>query len=154
MIQRRRGSMSASTVKWGARASGVLALGASLIVLSACGSDDSSDSDSAATGATSTASAGSDQVAEAKASVEKFKADKDFVGPGSGPEGVKGKSITVIACPLANEGCTKAAKAVETAGELLGWKVNIVDGQGIPQASSAAMKQAIAAKTEGRSEER
>jgi ribose transport system substrate-binding protein len=141
--------MSASTVNWGARASGVLALGASLIVLSACGSDDSSDSDSAASGATSTASAGSDQVAAAKASVEKFKAEKDFVGPGSGPEGVKDKNITVIACPLANEGCTKAAKAVETAGKLLGWKVNIVDGQGSPQASSAAMKQAIAAKTEG-----
>jgi ribose transport system substrate-binding protein len=143
--------MSVGTVKWGARASGVLALGASLIVLSACGSDDSSDSDSAASGAaqTSTASGGNDEVAAAKASVEKYKADKDFVGPGSGPEGVKNKSITVIACPLANEGCTKAAKAVKDAGSLLGWKVNIVDGQGSPQASTAAMKQAIAAKTEG-----
>src|SRR3954468_3242975 len=126
MIQLRRGSMSASTATWGARASGVLALGASLIVLSACGSDDSSDSDSAASGAAQTSTAsGGDEVAEAKASVEKFKADKDFVGPESSPEGVKNKSITVIACPLANEGCTKAAKAVKTAGELLDWKVNI-----------------------------
>jgi ABC-type sugar transport system substrate-binding protein len=142
--------MSTSTVKWGARASGVLALGASLIALSACGSDDSSSTDSAGSGAaTSTASAGSDDVAQAEASVTKYKADKDFVGPESSPPGVKGKSITVIACPLANEGCTKAAKAVKTAGGLLGWKVNIVDGQGSPQASTAAMKQAIAAKTEG-----
>lgn len=156
MFGSRQGAVSETRVARSWRAFVLVGLTVPVLALAACGSSDDSGSTSESSGSTgaaattpATTTSEDTTVADAQAAVEEFKSDKPFVGPGSGPRGVRGKSITVIACPLANEGCAKAANAVKNAGAQLGWKVNIVDGQGSPQAATAAMKQAVAAKTDG-----
>jgi ribose transport system substrate-binding protein len=88
-------------------------------------------------------------VAKAEEMVAEFQEEKPFEGPSSSPEGVKGKSITVVACPLEVEGCSVTANSVKEAASHLGWNTKIVDGKGTPQASTAGVEQAIAEGTDG-----
>ncbi len=46
-----------------------------------------------------------------------------------------------MTCPTA--GTTRSSKAVEEAAGVIGWKVNVYDGQGTPQGNTDAMNQAI-----------
>ena len=100
-------------------------------------------------GLASGAGAATPTVAKAQAAVKTYMGTKPFQGPTTAVKAVKGKKVTVVACPLANEGCLKAANAVKDAGKLLGWSVTLVDGKGDPAATAAAMAQAIAGKTDG-----
>lgn len=121
------------------------------VLLVACGDsgDSTTSSDASATAQESGGSSGGNDVAEAEAAVIKFQEEENFVGPASSPKGVNGKNVTAITCPLEVEGCSVVADSVKEAGAHLGWNVKIVDGKGLPQASTAAMEQAIAEGTEG-----
>jgi ribose transport system substrate-binding protein len=65
--------------------------------------------------------------------------------PASAPKPQAGKSVWVIACALAAEGCAAPARAAQKAGTAIGWHVTVADGKGDPSAESAAIRTAIAA---------
>jgi ribose transport system substrate-binding protein len=60
-----------------------------------------------------------------------------------------GKHIVAIECSALGVGCVQAANAAEEAGAVLGWNVNVVNGQGDPSVWSSAVQNAVAAKVDG-----
>ncbi len=130
-------------------------LGALVIafVVAGCGSSSSSSSSSSETSAGSTESAesgesseGGSDVAEAEAFVEK--AEEEVTGgvPTSSPPVAKGKSVVLIPCAAAAEGCSEPMDGAAEAAKVLGWKSRTIDGKGTPADEEAAIEQAIALK--------
>lgn len=67
-----------------------------------------------------------------------------FTPPSTGPTAQKpGATIAFVAGDLSNGGHNTVSKAVEEAAGVIGWKVNVYDGQGTPQGNTDAMNQAI-----------
>lgn len=72
-----------------------------------------------------------------------------FKGSATGPKAAKGKTIAVIICGAAAEGCVRIGNGVKEAGKALGWTVKTLDGQNQPSAFRATMLQAISEKVDG-----
>lgn len=85
-------------------------------------------------------------VAEAKARVEAAKAEVRGAAPDSGPPVQRGKSVVLIPCSIASEGCAVPAKGAEEAAKAIGWKTKIIDGKDTAATQNAAVRQALALK--------
>lgn len=112
-----------------------------VVGLAACGSS----------GGTSTGG-GNDSafVAKATAASQQSTAQQTtWNGPTSGPKGQSGKSVVVVSCDQTNQVCKAWASAVQSAGQVLGWKVTTIDGQGTPTGWQGAINQATALKPDG-----
>lgn len=105
--------------------------------VTACGS-----SEQQADGAGSAAAV----VAESKARVEAAKADVRGRAPESGPRAQPGKSIVLIPCSVASEGCAVPAKGAEEAAKAIGWRTKIIDGKDTAATQNSAVRQALALK--------
>ena len=70
-------------------------------------------------------------------------------GPTSGPAGMPGKNVVIVAGDLRNGGHTGVANGAAEAAKALGWTTRIIDGQGTVAGVSSAMSQAIALKPDG-----
>ncbi len=89
-----------------------------------------------------------DIVAASKAMVAtSLSAAKGFTPPATGPKAQQpGSKIAFVAGDLSNGGHNATSKAVQEAAKVIGWTVNVYDGQGTPQGNRDAMTQAITAK--------
>ncbi|MFI9048322.1 substrate-binding domain-containing protein [Streptomyces sp. NPDC053427] len=89
-------------------------------------------------------------LARAKAAVRHSEqTDSARNGPASGPKAVSGKTIVYVAQTMTNPGVAGAAKGVEEAANVIGWRVRVIDGQGTPAGIQAAFSQAIALRPSG-----
>ncbi|ARF53837.1 substrate-binding domain-containing protein [Streptomyces gilvosporeus] len=70
-------------------------------------------------------------------------------GPALGPKATSGKDIVYVAQTMTNPGVAGAAKGVQEAARVIGWKVRVIDGQGTPAGIQAAFSQAIALRPSG-----
>src|SRR5438105_2236528 len=126
---------------------GVAAAAAMVVGVAACGSSSSSSSSGSSSsggGAAVTAFAQKAQSTAAQAS-----AKQTAMPPATGPKAVAGKSIFVIPCAMAAEGCAGPAREAMTAAGKIGWHATLIDPQGDPTKQAAAIQQAIAAKADG-----
>ncbi len=91
-----------------------------------------------------------DFLAQAKATV-KAATEKSgkWDGPTSGPAGMPGKNVVIVAGDLRNGGHTGVANGAAEAAAALGWTTRVIDGQGTVAGVSSAMSQAIALKPDG-----
>lgn len=69
--------------------------------------------------------------------------------PADGPKAAKGKTVYVIACILAAEGCARESRTAVTAAEAIGWTVKLIDTGSVPAKMADAVAQAINAKADG-----
>jgi ribose transport system substrate-binding protein len=74
---------------------------------------------------------------------ERTAAQTSWKGPTQAPTPVKGKTIGIIPCGLAIEGCARLARGAEEAAKAIGWTPVVVDGQGNPQAIQTGMDSLI-----------
>ena len=72
-----------------------------------------------------------------------------FEGPTSSPPIAKSKTIAVILCAAAAEGCQRIGNGVKDAAAALGWTVKMIDGQGQASIYNSAMLQAVTQKVDG-----
>ncbi len=128
---------------------GLGVLVASALAASGCGSSGSSSSASGSPSSTSSAtvaaSSGAGFLQTAQANLAQDYKGTDRALPSSAPKPQPGKSVWVIACALAAEGCAAPARAAQQAGQAIGWHVTVADGKGDPTAENDAVRTAIAA---------
>jgi len=60
-------------------------------------------------------------------------------GPTSAPKPLTGKTIGIVPCGLAIEGCAREANGAAEAAKTLGWTPIVVDGLGTPQGAQQAI---------------
>lgn len=125
---------------------------AATLVLTACGGGGSSSS-STEGGETSTASEESSE--ESSEEPEEIQVDEKFFNgelsdpvPTEGPKAESGKTIWFSNCQ-AYVGCQRFAEGVESAAEVLGWKLHVVDDKADPTTGISIIKQAVSAKADG-----
>jgi ribose transport system substrate-binding protein len=70
-------------------------------------------------------------------------------GPTTGPKAASGKTIVYVAGDLRNGGTSGVADGVKEAIAAIGWKLQVIDGQGQVSTRTAALNQAIALKPDG-----
>lgn len=122
---------------------GVLLSGMTLVA-SACGGSSGSTSSTSATSSADNAT--SANLATFQAQLQKFYKGTFTAPPTSAPTPPKNVSLWIISCGQASQGCSAPVAAAKTAAQLLGWKVNVFDGNfGIGDAYDAGLRQAIAA---------
>lgn len=134
------------------RAWALAAFGCFILVLAIAGCGSSSDSSSSSTpsGGSETseteASGSGSVVEEAEAAVAE--AEKKVTGgvPKSSPPVAKGKTVVLIPCAAAAEGCSQPMEGAAEAAKVLGWSSRTIDGKGTPADEAAAIEQAIALK--------
>lgn len=132
-------------VNWRRGALGLGALGV-LAAAAACGGGTSATT----AGATSGTATTKEQLAAASTLVEQASAAVTDVGaPTSSPPVAKAKSIVVIPCSYAAEGCKRSADAVVEAAGVLGWKAQIIDPAGDPDKMRSAVETAVRLKADG-----
>lgn len=68
--------------------------------------------------------------------------------PSTGPAPVTGKTVVIIPCGAAVEGCARPARSTEEAAKTLGWNATIVDPAGAGGAS-AAIQRAVSSGANG-----
>jgi ribose transport system substrate-binding protein len=68
--------------------------------------------------------------------------------PMSGPKLVHGKTVVIIPCAMAAEGCARPARGVEEAAKLVGWNPVLIDGAGDPSKMANAVQRAISIKAD------
>ena len=120
---------------------GAMAVGALLVVstAAACGGA-SGDSTSGASGDGTTQA----QLDAAKQVVDTASAAITEVNaPTASPPVATGKSVVVIPCSYAAEGCKRSADAVVEAAGALGWKAQMIDPAGDPEKMRSAVETAI-----------
>lgn len=113
---------------------------------------DNTSSDGSTTDGSATDGAGSDDVvANAKALVEaSVKATEGFTPPTGGPTAqAPGAKIVYVASDLTNGGINAVAQGVQEAAEVIGWTVDVLDGQASAQGRTVALSQAIALQPDG-----
>lgn len=116
------------------------------LTVAACGSDDSA-SDEATTAAAGATGTGQAEAMKVLAAAE---APKDtWMGPTSAPTPATGKTIGVMPCGKAIEGCERQSRGVVEAAKVLGWKTVQLDPQFDPQKTTAAMNTFITQKVDG-----
>ncbi|MBX6321811.1 MAG: substrate-binding domain-containing protein [Rhodospirillaceae bacterium] len=87
---------------------------------------------------------------EVKAEVVRFAGPQsDWRGPTSSPKPLPGKHIAYLANDAQNDATQEWAKAVQEAGEKIGWQTTIIDGHGSPVGWQQGFNQAIALKVDG-----
>jgi ribose transport system substrate-binding protein len=70
-------------------------------------------------------------------------------GPRTGPAGVTGKTIAIIAEDLRNGGILGVAQGVSEAAKVMGWDVKVFDAAGIPPGRDMAAADALASRPDG-----
>jgi len=134
---------------------GSLAALAVVAAVFAAGCGSSKSADTSTSSGSSTASSGGKSAdlkafeAKAAKTVSDAAAKQTTTPPTTGPKPVAGKSIFVIPCAAAAEGCAGPARAAAEAGKAIGWKTTQIDPAGDPSKQAAAIRQAIAAKADG-----
>ncbi|MCC9738408.1 substrate-binding domain-containing protein [Streptomyces sp. MNU89] len=84
--------------------------------------------------------------AAAEAARERLKAAKAPIAakvPDSGPMAQPDKSVVLVPCSVASEGCAQPAYAARQAAEAIGWKVKLIDGKDTADSQNAAVRQAL-----------
>jgi ribose transport system substrate-binding protein len=124
----------------------VLVLFAALTVLAACG--DSSDDD-----ASQAANSSSGDLAAFEKKVSDLVAErsaKQTQGPPEeGPAAAEDKSVYVVACWQALEGCARESKTAVEAGKEIGWDVTLIDTESKPDKMNQAVQRAIDGNADG-----
>lgn len=137
------------------RATAIAVAGLLAAGIAACGSsDDDAATGTAATGSSTTAAATSaattPTASAAESTVAKFSQPvTDWPGPNTAFTPPTGKKITAITCAATGITCVRVADGVKSAGEALGYDVNVVDGKGDPAVWNQAIRAAIANKSDG-----
>jgi ribose transport system substrate-binding protein len=109
--------------------------------VAACGDDSSDDTASKSGSSSSSASPG---VAEAQKVVdEAMKPNDQWEGPTDSPKPATGKTIGIMPCGAAIEGCNRLALGTQEAAKVIGWNSIFVDGKGDAQVQLQAMNSLI-----------
>lgn len=109
-----------------------------------------SDSTTAASTTTSSRPGCPTALTKAKQAVKKAEdVNAPWAGPTTGPKAVPDKTIVYIAQTMSNPGVAGVAKAVQEAAEVVGWRVQTINGQGTPSGIKAAFKEALALSPSG-----
>ncbi len=74
---------------------------------------------------------------------------KIWDGPTTGPKAPPGRFLIFVAADMKNGGIVGVFKGAEEAAKALGWKLQVLDGQGSVQGRTAAMVQALTLKPDG-----
>ena len=72
-----------------------------------------------------------------------------YVGPTDSPPVATDKTVAVILCAAAAEGCVRIGNGFSEAAAVLGWQVKTLDGQGQASVYNTVMRQAIAEQVDG-----
>lgn len=70
-------------------------------------------------------------------------------GPTDGPKAESGKTVVYVAADLRNGGIQGVSTGVGEAGEVIGWQIRVLDGQGTVTGIDSAFGQAMALKPDG-----
>jgi len=70
-------------------------------------------------------------------------------GPRSGPQGVPGKTVAIVAEELRNGGILGVAQGVDEAARVMGWGVKVFDARGSPSGRDRAAAEALASAPDG-----
>lgn len=90
-----------------------------------------------------------DALQQARETVERYaSASSAWDGPASGPQGVPGRTLVVIADNLRNGGVLGVAQGIREAARELGWKVRLVNAFGQDGGRSAALEAAASARAD------
>jgi len=123
------------------------ALLAAAVVAGCGGTSSSSSSPATATSsdaASTTTSASSSGVSQYSALAQKYEApNTTWPGPTTGPKAQPGKTVMMITCSFAVEGCKLPADTVPALEKAIGWKIDVVDGQSSPQVYDNSIQTAI-----------
>lgn len=111
----------------------------------ACGSDEPSGGDAAATPGTTVVS---QDLAAVTAEVDALYAGT-FGEPKESSPAAKGKSVYVLSCGQQVPTCSIPAAAAVEAGRKLGWKTTLIDGKFSPTDWPKGIETAVAAKADG-----
>lgn len=102
------------------------------------------------TAANSAAAGCTDVLATAKKAVTAASDNSSaWTGPTTGPKAEANKLIVYVAAAMTNPGVAGVATGVQEAGAAIGWEVRVLDGQGDPATTQAALGQAIALNPAG-----
>jgi ribose transport system substrate-binding protein len=94
--------------------------------------------------------AADDAVAAAKAALAKAAAPaRTWDGPASGPKAQPGKFVVYVSTDQQNGGALGVGNGVVEAAKAIGWRSQVIDGQGTVSGQAAAINQAIALKPDG-----
>jgi ribose transport system substrate-binding protein len=120
----------------------------SLLAAAGCGSSDKADTGSGtASGATTTTTTtGGSADVQAKLAADYKGTFSAF--PTSAPKPKTGASLWVISLNEASPGVHSATQGIVDASKVLGWQTRVVDTKGAPDAATAGIKQATAAKAD------
>jgi ribose transport system substrate-binding protein len=91
-----------------------------------------------------------DAVTAAKAALTKAAAPaKIWDGPTGGPKAQAGKFVVYVSTDQQNGGALGVGNGVVEAAKAIGWRSQVIDGQGTVSGQAAALNQAIALKPDG-----
>lgn len=94
--------------------------------------------------------AAGDAVVSAKAALAKAQAPaRTWDGPTGGPKAQAGKLVVYVSTDQQNGGALGVGNGVAEAAKAIGWRSQIIDGQGTVSGQAAAINQAIALKPDG-----
>lgn len=72
-----------------------------------------------------------------------------WTGPTTGPKAVPGKFVIYVSNDQRNQGVLQVGQYVEEAAKVIGWKFQLVDGNGTVSGVQSALSQALALKPDG-----
>jgi ribose transport system substrate-binding protein len=76
-------------------------------------------------------------------------APAEYIGPDDSPPIAEDKIIAVILCAAAAEGCVRIGTGVQEAADLVGWEVQLLDGEGQASVFNTVMLDAITQQVDG-----
>jgi ribose transport system substrate-binding protein len=76
-------------------------------------------------------------------------AGQPWTGPTTGPRATSGKTVVYVAQSMTNPGVAGVAKGAAEAADVMGWYLQLIDGQGTQNGIKVAFSQAVAAKPDG-----
>ncbi len=88
-------------------------------------------------------------VAKVNADFVRRTKKQSYLPPKTGPRAVTGKSIVVIPCAMAAEGCARPARAAMEAAKAIGWDATLIDPAGDPSKMADAVQKAISLGADG-----
>jgi ribose transport system substrate-binding protein len=114
---------------------------------SSSGSTESSSEPASSEPAADTGSSGSSSLADFEKKVDEVVAERSGPQtegpPKSGPKATSGKSVYIIACSQALEGCQRESQTAKEAGEAMGWKMTLYDTESKPDKMVEGIQRAI-----------
>jgi ribose transport system substrate-binding protein len=128
----------------------------SILAVAVAGSLSGGCKDTAGSAASSQTGAATSLTAD-PAMLAKVRSNLDTAGykgtehapPASAPKPQRGKNVWIISPGQAGESSSIAVNAAKEAGEAVGWKMTIFDGQADPSRYPAGIRQAVAARADG-----